>query len=43
MTYANYYAITGSIIGFFLSLQGLWLVSTALWPARVQRRGPRGA
>lgn len=30
-------AIALSILGFFLSLQGLWLTCRALWPSRVRR------
>ncbi len=36
MLFGNVIAIALSIIGFLLSLQGLWLVSHALWPGRVE-------
>jgi hypothetical protein len=36
MIMADTVAIALSIIGFLLSLQGLWLVSAALWPRRVR-------
>ncbi|QOV88162.1 hypothetical protein [Humisphaera borealis] len=35
MLYGNVLAIVFSILGFLLSLQGVWLMSSALWPARV--------
>jgi hypothetical protein len=36
MLFGDVIAISLSIIGFLLSLQGLWLVSQALWPGRVE-------
>jgi len=36
MLFGDVIAIALSIIGFLLSLQGLWLVSQALWPGRVE-------
>jgi len=36
MLFGDVIAIALSIIGFLFSLQGLWLVCRALWPARVQ-------
>jgi hypothetical protein len=36
MLLADDVAIALSIIGFLLSLQGLWMLSRALWPTRVQ-------
>ena len=38
---ADVWAIALSIIGFLLSLQGLWLVCRALWPAAVERASGR--
>jgi hypothetical protein len=35
------FAWTMGILGFFLSLQGLWLVCRALWPERVQAAAGR--
>ncbi len=35
MLLADIFSIALSIIGFLLSLQGLWMISRALWPARV--------
>src|SRR5688500_10241843 len=35
MIMADTFAIVLSIVGFLLSLQGLWLVSLAMWPSRV--------
>ena len=37
MLFGDVIAIALSIIGFLLSLQGLWLVSQALWPGRVEK------
>ena len=36
MLFGDVIAISLSIIGFLLSLQGLWLVAQALWPERVE-------
>src|SRR5258708_6854446 len=36
MLFGDVIAIALSIIGFLLSLQGLWLVSHALWPGPVE-------
>jgi hypothetical protein len=36
MLLADIFSIALSIIGFLLSLQGLWMMSRALWPLRVQ-------
>jgi hypothetical protein len=36
MLFGDVIAIALSILGFLLSLQGLWLVSHALWPQRVE-------
>ena len=36
MIMADTFAIALSIVGFLLSLQGLWLVSRAVWPERVR-------
>jgi hypothetical protein len=41
MILSDVVAIALSIIGFLLSLQGLWLVCRALWPARVERAAQR--
>ena len=35
MLLADIFSIALSIVGFLLSLQGLWMLSVALWPARV--------
>lgn len=36
MLLADIFSIALSIVGFLLSLQGLWMLSRALWPGRVQ-------
>jgi hypothetical protein len=36
MLLADIFSIALSIVGFLLSLQGLWMISRALWPNRVQ-------
>src|SRR5688500_5283423 len=41
MQFFDVIAITMAILGFFLSLQGLWLVCRALWPERVQAAAGR--
>src|SRR5258708_36341425 len=41
MIFADYAAIALSIIGFLLSLQGLWMLCRALWPNRVERSAER--
>jgi hypothetical protein len=43
MLFGDVIAIALSIIGFLFSLQGLWLVSHALWPARVEMATDRCA
>lgn len=41
MLLADVFSITLSIVGFLLSLQGLWMISRALWPARVRNASLR--
>lgn len=40
-TLGDIWAIALSVVGFGLSLQGLWLVCRALWPARVEAAARR--
>jgi hypothetical protein len=41
MLMADVFSITLSVVGFLLALQGLWLVSRALWPTRVGEAAKR--
>jgi hypothetical protein len=41
MLLADIFSIALSIVGFLLSLQGLWMLSRALWPNRVQNASLR--
>jgi hypothetical protein len=41
MLLADIFSIALSIVGFLLSLQGLWMISRALWPNRVQNASLR--
>lgn len=41
VTSSDVFAITFSVIGFLLSLQGLWLVCRAMWPGRVEAAAMR--
>lgn len=43
MLFADVIGIALTIIGFLLSLQGLWLLCRALWPNRVRRTAERCA
>ena len=41
MLLADIFSIALSIVGFLLSLQGLWMISRALWPTRVRNASLR--